>query len=128
MLADVSTAAQLDAGYVYITDLSGGNPYDALPSYWDQEVSAVAGANCSPGVVAAVVPASPASPQSGGHFKAGDVEKTGAGRIGLGVEDGKRDLVRPRGQQRAAPLERSAATRGVLIDHRNRLVVQRDLR
>jgi hypothetical protein len=42
MVADVSQAAQLDAGYVYITDLSGGNPYDALPSYWNQEVSTVA--------------------------------------------------------------------------------------
>jgi hypothetical protein len=42
MLADVSQAAQLDAGFVYITNLSGGNPYDGLPSYWDQEVSAVA--------------------------------------------------------------------------------------
>ena len=44
MLADLSQAVQLDAGYIYITDLSGGNPYDALPSYWDQEVSAVAAA------------------------------------------------------------------------------------
>ncbi len=44
MLADVSTAAQLGAGYVYITNLSGGNPYDGLPSYWNQEVSAVAAA------------------------------------------------------------------------------------
>jgi Spherulation-specific family 4/Domain of unknown function (DUF4214) len=44
MVADVSQAVQLDTGDVYITDLSGGNPYDALPSYWDQEVSAVAAA------------------------------------------------------------------------------------
>jgi hypothetical protein len=42
MLADVSLAQQLDAGYVYITNLSGSNPYDALPSYWDQEVAAIA--------------------------------------------------------------------------------------
>jgi len=42
MLVDVSTANQLDAGYVYITDQMGPNPYDQLPSYWDQEVSAVA--------------------------------------------------------------------------------------
>ena len=42
MLADLSNAVALDTGYVYITDLSGGNPYDGLPSYWDQEVSAVA--------------------------------------------------------------------------------------
>jgi hypothetical protein len=42
MLTDLRSAIQLDAGYVYITNLSGGNPYDALPSYWNQEVSAVA--------------------------------------------------------------------------------------
>ena len=44
MVADLSQAVQLDTGNIYITDLSGGNPYDALPSYWDQEVSAVAAA------------------------------------------------------------------------------------
>ena len=42
MLADLSKAVQLNAGYVYITNLAGGNPYDALPSYWDQEVAAIA--------------------------------------------------------------------------------------
>jgi hypothetical protein len=42
MVADVSEAVQLGVGYVYITNLSGGNPYDALPSYWAQEVSTVA--------------------------------------------------------------------------------------
>jgi hypothetical protein len=41
MLADLSKAVQLNAGYVYFTDQSGGNPYDQLPSYWDQEVSAI---------------------------------------------------------------------------------------
>jgi Spherulation-specific family 4 len=42
MLADLSKAVQLNAGYVYITDQSGANPYAQLPSYWDQEVAAVA--------------------------------------------------------------------------------------
>jgi len=42
MLADLRNAVQLDTGYVYMTNLSGRNPYDGLPSYWDQEVSAVA--------------------------------------------------------------------------------------
>jgi hypothetical protein len=42
MLSDVALAAQRDAGYVYITDLTGSNPYDALPSYWNQEVTTVA--------------------------------------------------------------------------------------
>jgi hypothetical protein len=42
MLADLSKAVGLNAGYVYITDQSGGNPYTQLPSYWDQEVSALA--------------------------------------------------------------------------------------
>lgn len=33
------------AGYVYVTDHSGANPWDRLPSYWDQEVAAVAAEN-----------------------------------------------------------------------------------
>jgi hypothetical protein len=41
MLADVTTAAGLNAGYVYVTDQGGTNPYAQLPSYWDQEVSAI---------------------------------------------------------------------------------------
>jgi hypothetical protein len=41
MFADLSKAVQLDTGYVYITNLSGGNPYDGLPSHWDSEVSAL---------------------------------------------------------------------------------------
>jgi len=41
MLADLSKAVQLNAGYVYFTDGTGGNPYDHLPSYWDQEVAAI---------------------------------------------------------------------------------------
>jgi hypothetical protein len=42
MLADLSQAAQLNAGHVYITDQTASNPYAQLPSYWDQEVSAIA--------------------------------------------------------------------------------------
>jgi hypothetical protein len=41
MVADVSTAAGLNAGYVYVTDQGAGNPYAQLPSYWDQEVAAI---------------------------------------------------------------------------------------
>lgn len=48
MLADLSRAAQLNAGYVYITNLSGGNPYTALPSYWDQEAAAIHQLNAVP--------------------------------------------------------------------------------
>jgi hypothetical protein len=44
MLADLSRAMQLNAGYVYITDQAGANPYSQLPSYWNQEVSALAAA------------------------------------------------------------------------------------
>ncbi|MDR3638787.1 MAG: spherulation-specific family 4 protein [Isosphaeraceae bacterium] len=33
------------AGYVYVTDDSGANPWDRLPSYWDEEVAAVAETN-----------------------------------------------------------------------------------
>jgi hypothetical protein len=32
-----------NAGYVYLTDNIGTNPYSALPSYWHQEGSAIAG-------------------------------------------------------------------------------------
>lgn len=42
MLADVNDAAQLDIGNIYVTDQTGGNPYAQLPSYWGQEVSAIA--------------------------------------------------------------------------------------
>jgi len=42
MLADLSKAVQLNAGTVFFTDGTGGNPYDHLPSYWDQEVAAIA--------------------------------------------------------------------------------------
>jgi hypothetical protein len=48
MLTDLAKAAQLNAGDVYITDLSGGNPYTALPSYWDQEVAALDQLNAVP--------------------------------------------------------------------------------
>jgi len=33
------------AGYVYVTDDSGANPWDRLPSYWDEEVADVAAEN-----------------------------------------------------------------------------------
>ncbi len=32
-------------GVIYVTDASGVNPYDRLPSYWDDEVQAVAAIN-----------------------------------------------------------------------------------
>jgi len=41
MLADLSKAVGLNAGYVYMTDQMLPNPYAQLPSYWDQEVSAI---------------------------------------------------------------------------------------
>jgi hypothetical protein len=42
MLADLLKAVQLNAGNVYITERTLPNPYSQLPSYWDQEVAAVA--------------------------------------------------------------------------------------
>jgi hypothetical protein len=55
LLYDVSTKnemwrslrvmARKRAGFVYITDDSGANPWDRLPSYWDEEVAAVEAAN-----------------------------------------------------------------------------------
>jgi hypothetical protein len=43
----ISLARSRNAGYVYITDGSGANPYSGLPSYWSAEVAAVAG-GCAP--------------------------------------------------------------------------------
>jgi hypothetical protein len=44
--ADLARAVRLGrqrrAGYIYVTDLGGSDPYNALPSYWTQEVAAVA--------------------------------------------------------------------------------------
>ena len=42
MPADLIRAESLNAGYVYVTDQNLPNPYDELPSYWNQEVSALA--------------------------------------------------------------------------------------
>jgi len=43
--AQANTALSLsksrNAGYVYVTNLAGSNPYDALPSYWSSELSAL---------------------------------------------------------------------------------------
>jgi hypothetical protein len=35
----VELAVQRHAGFIYVTDDSGSNPWDTLPSYWDAEVS-----------------------------------------------------------------------------------------
>ena len=45
MQADVAFAAQHNVGYVYVTDQTLPNPYDQLPSYWDQEVAAISAAS-----------------------------------------------------------------------------------
>ncbi len=37
----ISLSQRRNAGYVYVTDLAGANPYNALPSYWPSEDSAV---------------------------------------------------------------------------------------
>lgn len=43
MTADIAKSISLNAGALYVTDLGAGgaNPYDALPSYWTQEVAAL---------------------------------------------------------------------------------------
>lgn len=51
MLADIARANQLNAGYLYITDQGGDNPYAQLPSYWNQEVSALATTTPEPGTL-----------------------------------------------------------------------------
>jgi hypothetical protein len=37
----VREAARQQFGYLYVTDAGGANPWDRLPSYWDEEVAAV---------------------------------------------------------------------------------------
>ncbi len=37
----ISLARSRNAGYVYVTNLAGSNPYDALPSYWSSENTAL---------------------------------------------------------------------------------------
>jgi hypothetical protein len=42
LAAVVRLAAERHAGYVYVTDLAGRNPYRALPRYWPAENAMVA--------------------------------------------------------------------------------------
>jgi Spherulation-specific family 4 len=60
MQADITFAAQNNVGYVYVTDQSLNPPtgylYDQLPSYWDQEVAAIAAASVpEPGSITLMV-------------------------------------------------------------------------
>lgn len=48
MPSDVALAAARNARYVYVTDDNLPNPWDTLPSYWDQEVSKIAELNAVP--------------------------------------------------------------------------------
>lgn len=41
----IASAAERHLGYCYITDDSGNNPWDRLPTYWDAEVRSVEMAN-----------------------------------------------------------------------------------
>jgi hypothetical protein len=41
----IEAAAQKKLGYAYVTDAAGGNPWNRLPAYWDDEVAAVEVAN-----------------------------------------------------------------------------------
>lgn len=41
----LSKAIRFNAGYVYLTDDNLPNPYDTLPSYWQQEVNRIASIN-----------------------------------------------------------------------------------
>jgi hypothetical protein len=38
----ITFATREKLGYCYVTDATGANPWDRLPSYWDEEVAAVA--------------------------------------------------------------------------------------
>jgi hypothetical protein len=37
----IRAASEAKIGYCYVTDGAGGNPWDRLPTYWDEEVAAV---------------------------------------------------------------------------------------
>ena len=45
MSSYVTKAKSQNAGWVFITNDKLPNPYDTLPTYWTQEVSAIAAAN-----------------------------------------------------------------------------------
>ena len=49
----VQLAAARRAGFIYVTDDSGANPWDTLPSYWGAEVSLVEGVNRAAAATAA---------------------------------------------------------------------------
>ena len=70
----VSLSASRRAGYLFVTNLPASpNPYGALPSYWSQEVAAVA-AGCS-------TAASPDSSSTGGSMVAQSNLISGQDRI-----------------------------------------------
>lgn len=48
MRACLKTAAAGKVGYLYVTDDSGRNPWDRLPTWWAEEVDAVRGLNAAP--------------------------------------------------------------------------------
>jgi hypothetical protein len=45
MRACLQVAVEQKVGYCYVTDAGGANPWQRLPSYWDEEVAAVREAN-----------------------------------------------------------------------------------
>lgn len=45
MRACLQTAAESKVGYLYVTDDSGSNPWNRLPTWWAEEVEAVGAAN-----------------------------------------------------------------------------------
>ncbi len=59
----VNLAASRNAGWVFVTDDSGGNPYDRLPAYWTNEVNYIRSLNLSqPAAQLAVLSASKGMP------------------------------------------------------------------
>ena len=48
VLANIELAAQRNVGSIYMTDRTMPNPFDQLPSYWNQEVAAIAAWNAAP--------------------------------------------------------------------------------
>ena len=47
LAAVLKLAQSRNADHVYVTDASGDNPYDVLPSYWTKEASAASSPGCA---------------------------------------------------------------------------------
>ncbi len=64
----ISLSKERNAGYVYITDDNGDNPWDTLPTYWDEEVNKLCVTATTPDTVSEVTEANESKPASIGEY------------------------------------------------------------